>query len=305
MKPLEAYITESLYNHLNIEYGIFENAGLYDGIEELCSFLVNKIKAKQKDKKFIISFNSDDAQLSKMKNIFFKTIVLKCTRTAALSLSGETSGECVINDESDYDPIENKFNCIEIRLTLPIKTSNAYKNNLFKTLLHELTHAWDNFNHVKRYSTSLKTINVDRYNKIIDAVLSNGSYSTKTLGQILYFTDPVEVNAMLAGLAGYLYTNVQSNTINDPHAALKIIKSSNLYKNYVTIGEIIDDIYNKTVDNEFMHSLCEEYNKIYGTNFTEDKIRKQLYIQYRKVRNRIESNIGKICTKYIKTFVLR
>lgn len=38
---------EKLLHHINIDYKLYENAGLYDGIEDLSKFLTNKIKSHQ------------------------------------------------------------------------------------------------------------------------------------------------------------------------------------------------------------------------------------------------------------------
>ena len=46
MKSLENYLLDQLEKHINIDYNLFENAGLYDGIEDLAMFLTNKIKLK-------------------------------------------------------------------------------------------------------------------------------------------------------------------------------------------------------------------------------------------------------------------
>lgn len=41
---------EKLLHHINIDYKLYENAGLYDGIEDLSKFLTNKIKSHQEKK---------------------------------------------------------------------------------------------------------------------------------------------------------------------------------------------------------------------------------------------------------------
>ena len=80
MIDLDKYISEQLLKHLNIDYNIIENAGLYDGIEDLCKFLTNKIRSHQ-EKEFVISYNDSDIELKSMRNIFFKNIILKCERS--------------------------------------------------------------------------------------------------------------------------------------------------------------------------------------------------------------------------------
>ena len=89
MKLLETYLSESLYNHLSIDYELYEAAGLYDGIEDLCKFLTNKIKSHQ-EKEFTITYNSDDRELHNIKNVFFDNITLKCIKILISFLSHNT-----------------------------------------------------------------------------------------------------------------------------------------------------------------------------------------------------------------------
>ena len=173
-------------------------------------------------------------------------------------------------------------------------------------LLHGVTHLWDNYNHILRYNSSITNANTSKYYNDILKSMNNDNL----VGTILYFINPIEVNAWLASFAGYLYDNVKDTIINDPKRALEIIKDSELYKNYIAISQYVDAIYKGKDDilqkhGVDIHEFCKEYNRIYGTNFTENKVRKQIYNQYQKVRQKIESNIGKICTKYVKDFRLR
>ena len=125
------------------------------------------------------------------------------------------------------------------------------------------------------------------------------------LGQILYFIVPSEVNARVAELAGYLYDSIEDNVISDPHKALSIIKTSDIYKNYINIGEWINAIYNGKLKKEVISELCNEYNKIYLKDYTEYKIKKLLFRQYNETMKKIESSIGKMCVKYVKNLKIR
>lgn len=298
MKTLESYLLESLQTHINIDYAIYETAGLYDGIEDLCRFLTNKIKSHQ-EKEFELSYSADDRELKNMNNIFFDSITLKCERSNKYRNDAEYS----INKETDINKNTNRLNNCTVYVYLSQK-HNA--KDIYVVLLHELTHAWDNYNHILRYSSSMTTAKTSKYYNDILKSLDNNNI----VGTILYFINPIEVNAWLASFAGYLYDNVEDTIIDDPKRALEIIKASNLYKNYVVIGQYVEAIYRGEYDvlkkrGTDIHEFCREYNRIYGTNFTENKVRNQVHNQYQKVRQKIESNIGKICTKYVKDFRLR
>ena len=295
MISLEEYLSESLLKHLYIDYNIIENAGLYDGIEDLCKFLTNKIRSHQ-EKEFKLIYKDSDRELSKMKNVFFKSIILDCER----SNKYRNDAECVTTEAYDFDKDANKVNYIELKVYLS-QTHN--QSEVYSILLHEMTHAWDNYNHIKRYSLSLNNKDIQpKYRSILKS-MDDGSI----VGKILYFINPLEVNAWVASFAGYLYEYMEDNTISDPHKALQIIKNSELYDNYVAIGQWINAIYDndKRLKPGFISEFCNEYNKIYGTNYTEQKIRKIVYQQYNKVMNKIESSIGKLCVRYVKTMKIR
>ena len=297
MKTLESYLLESLETHLNIDYAIYETAGLYDGIEDLCKFLTNKIKSHQ-EKEFRLVYNHTDRELSKIKNVFFDSITLDCERSNKYN----NEAECDINRVIDMDKNTGRFKNAVVRVFLSQKHDSR---EVYTILLHEMTHLWDNYNHIKRYNRSLNNEKSTKtYNKMLNYFDNNS-----LIGKILYFINPNEVNAWLASFAGYLYDSVEDDVIDDPKRALEIIKDSDLYKNYIAIGQYVDAIYKNDVvllkhNNVDIHKLCKEYNQIYGTDFIEEKVRKQLYVQYQKVRNKIESNIGKICTKYVKDKVI-
>lgn len=295
MKTLNDYLLEQLEKHIKIDYNLFENAGLYDGIEELARFLTNKIRSHQ-EKDFKLIYKDTDREISKFKNIFFKSITIACERCN----TSDNTGRYEINDVIDYDNSVDKFNYITIKCELSVSHN---QNETYLTLLHELTHAWDNYNHIKKYGDkSLNDVYVNtKYDEIVKMMKSSDELSD-FVGVLLYFINPMEVNAFMASFASYLYDVVTDNRIDDPHKALNIIKSSQLYKNYVCISAFVQKLYNNdtSIDKCLVKYICKEYNRIYGKNYTEAKVKKTIYCQYKKVMKKIESNIGKLCVRYVK-----
>ena len=298
MKSLESYLLEQLEKHINIDYNLFENAGLYDGIEDIALFLTNKIKSHQ-EKEFKIIYRDTDRELSKFKNIFFKSIILNCERYNGV----DNEGEYEINKEIDYDIDVDKFNFITINLELSVKHN---QQETYYNLLHELTHAWDNFKSMKRPKRSKlsNSYKLSNYNEIINGLDSDVDYKLMT-AQLLYYTNPAEVNAFIASFASYLYDTFEDNYISDPQKALQIIKNSELYKNYINIGNFIYAMYNDDVDKNLAIDICREYNRIKNKDYTVFKVKKQLYNQYQKTMQRIESNIGKLCVRYVKHLTIK
>lgn len=288
---------EKLLHHINIDYKLYENAGLYDGIEELSKFLTNKIKSHQ-EKKFIIKYNYDDIQLRKFHNIFFNQIIISCVRDK----NHTNIGEYISNDAVDFNISTNRFNFVRINLELTI---NNNSQEVYQSLLHELTHAWDDYNSYKNGTTSIKQASIDmNYSNIINLIQS-GNDVNELIGKIFYFLSDIEINAFMAQFAGYLYNYLEDNIIIDPHKAYNIIKDSDIYKNYKNIGFVLyminnDDMYNKT-----KKLLVDKYNSLHNTNYSAHKVFKILNNQYNKIMRRIESNIGKLCTRYVKELIIR
>lgn len=295
MQSLEEYLLEQLEKHINIDYNLFENAGLYDGIEELAMFLTNKIRSHQ-EKEFKLIYKDTDRELSKFKNIFFKSISICCERCNTT----DNTGRYEINDVIDYDNKTDKFNYITIKCELSVSHN---QNEIYLIFLHELTHAWDNYNHIKKYGNkSLNDVFINtKYDEVAKLMnSSDGLYSF--VGLLLYFINPMKVNAFMGSFASYLYDTVNDNRIEDPHKALNIIKSSQLYKNYVQLGAFVQKLYDNdaAINKYLIKYICKEYNRVYCKNYTESKIKKTIYWQYKKVLKKIESNIGKLCVRYTK-----
>ena len=106
------------------------------------------------------------------------------------------------------------------------------------------------------------------------------------VGMLMYFINPMEVNAFMSSFASYLYDAVTDNRIEDPHKALLLIKNSQLYENYVKINSFVQKLYDNdsSIEPTLVHYICKEYNKIYGKNYTEAKIKKTIYRRVSDVR---------------------
>lgn len=298
MIGLSDFLTsEKLLNHINIDYRIYENAGLYDGIEDLSRFLTNKIKSHQ-EYNFILEYNYDDIQLRNFNNIFFSKIIIKCERNKY----NNNYGEYIPNEEIDFNKTINKFNYIRINLSLSIK---HIAQEVYRILLHELTHAWDDYNSYKNKTTSLKTVLLNNYNNILKILDTSKNSYDEIIGKILYFLSDIEMNAFMTEIAGYLYDTLDTNTIDNPHKAVEILKNSDLYKNYKNIGSILNSISETSDYEEFKNKLTNTFNEVNNTDYSSDKVLKILINKYIKIMRKIESNIGKLCVRYVKELKVR
>lgn len=298
MISLSDFLTsEKLLNHINIDYKLYENAGLYDGIEDLSRFLTNKIKSHQ-EYNFTLEYNYNDIQLRKFNNIFFSKIIIKCERNK----HNNNYGEYIPNEEIDFNQTINKFNYIRINLSLSIK---HIAQEVYRILLHELTHAWDDYNSYKNKTTSLKTVLSNNYNNILKVLDTSKNSYDEIIGKILYFLSDIELNAFMAEIAGYLYDTLDSNTIDNPHKAVEILKNSDLYKNYKNIGSILNSISETSDYEEFKNELTNTFNDVNNTDYSTNKVLKILINKYIKIMRKIESNIGKLCVRYVKELKVR
>lgn len=294
IKSLRDFICESmlnrndvLENHLFIEFrfktseNINENYGNYDGQIELVKYLSKQISNSNKTR---ITIKSDELK-NISKNIFFKEI--------ELYKSDNTS---YIPDESDYLDDEQIFDKIVI----------TYQHNNYKELLpeimHELTHAWDNYNsYLKETFTDLgeiasedRFVNINKLRKYAkDNKLLNDNVKTmiQNCSHLVYSLSKVEQNAFKSEIRGELLKHEgELLTFNQ---AIEIFKSSRSFKDFITVSNYIDNLNDNgnDIDKETFRKF---YNSINKNNWTFNKIYKKLRYQLDNYFQKISKMTAKI-----------
>jgi len=300
MKTLEEYINNILYtdiykelikenNLLSTEQFIFEKNGEYNGCDELCSFILDKMKSHNKDnhqEQYVLHFTKDE--LVNIPNIFFKEIFISVnisSENKENTAKYEIWQENIENyDAYKYDENEKLFNFVSIAVN--IMEYGIVASDIFS---HELNHTFEDYNRYLHKSNNLyKYINDYGYQNIVSDI------KYKTMNKYERF-----VNILLYVLSEHGQNAFISQLVN-----LVKQKSSSLH----SIKELYDYVYKKNdlfssfnkLYNNFKYYInheneweiiCKYYNQIKHTNYTSNKIYGILSKQIYNFRDKLVKHI--------------
>ena len=272
-----------LSNHFYMEFKIFDNPfgyinekyGAYDGqvdfIKAIAYGLANDLKEYSNIK---YNIKKEDLEESGFENIFFKEI--------NINVSKNYTESNFINKVS-FDEKEKLFDSVTINIT-----EEDAKNNLLSTLIHELTHAWEEYGrYINKSDIKLKDL-VNKDSSYYNMVFKKGDTEIEqAFKNILYNLKKFEVNAFLSELSTVLEKD--NIIIKDYNDALKHFKESDTWKRYSLILNTLENF-----DDEYKEDFRNYYNKVNDTNLTFNKIQKKLLNQCKKIFNKISTLIPKI-----------
>ena len=189
----------SILQHLAIEYKenhlysrtrvILEKYGVYDGCEELAKYIVKL--AKKDGYHTVVKLAKDNLQ--DFKNIFFENI------TVNIDTSEDNGAEYIDNEELNKDLL---FDEVVINVFL----TKQYISELQSTLMHELTHAYNNYMMLLKGNRNY--INVAKstlYKNIVSFPEKiNAEYHIK---RAMYFLLGYEKNAFISQIKAELENN--------------------------------------------------------------------------------------------------
>ena len=283
----DSFINESLLSHIAIEYKvndisegsriINEKYGIYNGCEELVDFIVKDI-FNHDNLDYQFEYNRDT--LKDIKNIFFKKLIIDIDTSAE-----EEYGECDDNLSIDKDLLVD-----EIWINIYDKKPN--KHSIKGTLMHELTHAYNNYMMLLKGNNSfIDAARSDMYRNIIDI---RGGNTERDLKFILYFLLGYERNAFIGQLKSELESH--RNKINTPKDALEILKKCPIYKTYLRVDNTIRYHLTNSKDSDLIANI---YKEITGSDKNESslKILKRLKSQSDKALKKLNTIIPKLCVE--------
>jgi len=304
MKKLSEYVNnesldlfdEQILSHIAIEYKhynnysrnhlILEKYGVYDGCAELSDIILKDVEQKYEngERSFQLSYNKND--FKDLKNIFFKKLTLDFELG-----SDDIGGEYFDNDSIDKTTM--LFDEVFIEFI-------AYNTNDIRSMLmHELTHAYNNYNMlVKDNMKFYDKANSQLYLNITNSdIFKNSGELKKNIIKILYFTVKEERNAFIAQMAEELKRNKAK--VNNPKDAFNILKNSPIYMTYKNLYEFVHSFDNtrNTNDKESMDIITQAYNDLCGTKMTPDKVMKKLKFLMDKAMKKFDTIVAKLCVE--------
>ena len=267
-------INESIYD-INEKYGAYN--GQVDFVVQIADYIEKNLFLTSNDE-LEIEILGDDLVKEKFENVFFDRLIIKYQKSIK---------------NSGYISVKNNFN----EKTKRLKQVSIYLNdrnykNTVSTLIHELTHAWEDYNRTITNNLTLKDLisNKINYKENIKQNNSDNFYTTLSK-QIEYHLSSFEINAFLSELNASLYKN--KNKIDNYSDALNVFKNDETWISYITLYNVLNDLSEIELSKFTMI-----YNNVNKTDFTENKLLKKLNNRFEKVFRKILTNVPKIYYNY-------
>ena len=173
-----------------------------------------------------------------------------------------------------------------------IYNDDPTKSSLKGTLMHELTHLYNNYMMLlKGDQNFIKTSRSTMYRNIVDTSSSGVERELKTA---LYFLLGYERNAFIAQLKAELEEH--KGKINTPREALEILKNCPVYKAYIRVNNLIRVRIGNSSDTDLIANLYRQITGYTG-NESSIKILKRLKAQSDKALKKFNTIIPKLCVE--------
>lgn len=296
---------EDLYDHFYIEFEmhcysenhqyIYEKYGKYDDQIELVRDLTNNIFDTEYSDE-IIKFNISKEDIQGYKNVFYNELEI---------LWGANIGTAYVPLENNFDNNTKRFKKVKIKLDS--YRGNTSRTKLFKSIMHELTHAWHDYSSfIKDNGKSLTTLGKESkyyHNIRKDKPITNGENFCKTL---MYLTTKFESNAYASEIYSELENqknkieqeNKEKFIIYSWNEAWEIFRNSDTYKQILKIYTNLNNIehYSDSIQMDFVNY----FNKHNQTNLTLNKIKKRYIYKLEKLFDKICKTCAKIYYDFVE-----
>ena len=261
MKTIVDYINDRLLSHTKIYLN--ESRGIFDGCYDLAIFLNEKItKAISKNKSYIEIDKKSIEDVIKQK-MFFEKISLLIDRTSDIFTARYRLDNVNLSDSGLLEDV-----CIYIG----VKEYSRYRENYVDILVHELTHAFNNYNLIIHGASSIYDMIKDiDYDRMRDFHAHNVPSIIRELRRSLYILQPYEKNSFISQLIANIKELMETGEIKEKHnltssEIMDYIRKTDIYKAYKDISILISLYKNGELSESEIKSIEDEYNKIYKTN---------------------------------------
>ena len=261
MKTIVDYINDRLLSHTKMYLN--ESRGIFDGCYDLAIFLNEKItKAISKNKSYIEIDKKSIEDVIKQK-MFFEKISLLIDRTSDIFTARYRLDNVNLSDSGLLEDV-----CIYIG----VKEYSRYRENYVDILVHELTHAFNNYNLIIHGASSIYDMIKDiDYDRMRDFHAHNVPSIIRELRRSLYILQPYEKNSFISQLIANIKELMETGEIKEKHnltssEIMDYIRKTDIYKAYKDISILISLYKNGELSENEIKSIEDEYNKIYKTN---------------------------------------
>ena len=261
MKTIVDYINDRLLSHTKIYLN--ESRGIFDGCYDLAIFLNEKISNAISNNRNYIEIDKKSLEDSIKQEMFFEKISLLIDRTSDIFTVRYRLDNVHLSDSGLLE---------EVCIYIGVKEYSGYKENYVNILVHELAHAFNNYNLIIHGASSIYDMikNVD-YDRMRDFHAHNVPSIIRELRKSLYILQPYEKNSFVSQLIANIKELMRTNEIEEKcnltsNEIMDYIRKTDIYNAYKDISILISLYKNGELSESEIKSIEDEYNKIYRTN---------------------------------------
>ena len=186
-------------------------------------------------------------------------------------------------------------------------TQNNFNENIdvyVKLIIHELLHAYEDYNRIKNTGQGIFAYYNEKYKKSF-AHLNSQNDIKRQLSRCNYFLNDQERNAYLSQIE----TDIESIFKNE-HIKIEDfnytefkdkLKNTDIWKEYFKLSTFILKLKNSECSNEQKQYVEDIWNQLYNKKKTFNQINKELYNNWQKFEKKFEQLVPKIICRYIET----
>lgn len=275
---LESYLRE----HKRLDEGrnrLLEERGIVPNIDAYIAVFLNFLNKHVND---FGSYTMNQNNFRNIKGCFFNDVNIKIKWKERGPNNGFTNSYIELEEDGKLDMLLLSFNFAGERWEML-----QHARTLFA---HELTHAYEAWQRLRKKGRSLFNVShTTRYREVMRLRSSEDSLE-KRIGYINYYLFQFETNAYAASIREYLTPWAES--LSNVNEAWEIVKSNVTYRNYIIIGEWINEL-------GMMESMAKDIEDIWygitGKHLSYGKILKKFHALYEKRWNQLRTVIGKAC----------
>lgn len=298
---MKAFLTENQLNKL-----IYESQGYADVFDDLIDYVYDITSSYMNDNfNMSINYNEAEKTLYDRYGTYYElgtlTLNEKILNSFEITFTNEIVIKLIVSNEVDgafvQDSLKYEDDKIQtLTVLLNILTFFDGKDNVYETLHHELTHAYEFSQTILKKDHPYDTIN-NELNKTISA--KNDSID-KNILSIIYLMSNREINANISSL----YARLKSAKANR-YNYKDILKSSNIYLTLTNLDKL-EKIFEKNklniVNSIYEFSKKSEYSDIFPSskNLTLDRFKKRLIRAVKDKKEKVIKRVDKVISAYLQ-----
>ena len=261
MKTIVDYINDRLLSHTKIYLN--ESRGIFVGCYDLAIFLNEKITNAISSNRNYIEIDKKSIEDVIKQEMFFEKISLLIDRTSDIFTARYRLDNVNLSDSGLLE---------EVCIYIGVKEYSKYRENYVSTLVHELTHAFNNYNLIIHGASSIYDMIKDiDYDRMRDFHAHNVPSIIRELRKSLYILQPYEKNSFISQLIANVKELIDTNQIEQKRnltsaEIMDYIRKTDIYNAYKDISILISLYKNGELSESEIKSIEDEYNKIYRTN---------------------------------------